>query len=70
MSDSTYAIDGYHHLTDITRENFPTPCPDCHREHLNGEHVSFSVPTPEGGLSRIVWEGCADCWIRRTNPAG
>ena len=61
MADSTFR------LTDMTRENYPIPCPDCRREHLNGEHVAFSVPAPEGG-TRIAWEGCADCWIRRTNP--
>ena len=52
---------------DITREPHPEPCPDCHRVYLNGENVTITVPTRPLG-TRVVWSGCADCWVKRTNP--
>lgn len=49
-------------LVDQTREPHQTPCIDCGRTHLQGEHVMWRP------IDRLVWEGCADCWIKRTNP--
>lgn len=49
------------------RKPHPDPCRDCGRRHLRGEHVQWRVPTTEGG-SRVAWEGCCDCWVRRTSP--
>lgn len=54
-------------LTDVTRQPHPDPCPDCGQEHMNGEHISLTVPASDGG-TRTVWEGCADCWAKRTDP--
>ena len=48
-------------------ERDPDRCRDCGRVHLRGEHVSWEVPTPDGG-HRVAWEGCCDCWLRRTDP--
>ena len=55
-------------LRDMSREPYPAPCPDCGRTYLNGENVTWQVPATDGG-QRVVWSGCADCWVRRTNPA-
>ena len=59
-------------LLDPMREHYPKPCADCGRDHLNGEHVCWQVPdNPNNqGSMRTVWEGCIDCYIRRTNPHG
>ena len=59
-------------LHDISRDVHLSSCGDCGREHINGEHVVWTVPTNDNGAgsTRIVWEGCADCYIRRTNPNG
>lgn len=54
-------------LRDITREPQTEPCPDCGRTYLNGENVTMTVPG-RGHRVRVVWSGCADCWVRRTNP--
>lgn len=53
---------------DIGREPHPTNCGDCGRLHLNGEHIVVNVPMPEPGAIRKAWEGCVDCWVKRTNP--
>ena len=53
-------------LRDMSREPYPTPCPDCGRTYLNGEGISISVPAPEN-KTRIAWSGCIDCWLRRTS---
>lgn len=55
-------------LRDTTRDPSPQPCPDCGRTHIQGEHIVWQVPTVEPYGYRVVWEGCADCWVRRTNP--
>ena len=59
-------------LHDISRDVYLKSCGDCGREHLNGEHVVWTVPTKDDGAesTRTVWEGCTDCYIRRTNPNG
>lgn len=56
-------------IVDRSRLPHPQPCPDCRREHMMGEHISFHVPSKDGA-TRVAWEGCCDCWIRRTevNP--
>jgi hypothetical protein len=54
-------------LSDISREPHPTPCGDCGRTYLNGENITWTVPTAPSG-NRVVWSGCCDCWIRRTDP--
>lgn len=54
-------------LVDTTRQPHSTPCPDCSRTYLNGENVTMTVPSSEGGY-RVVWSGCCDCWIGRTSP--
>lgn len=57
------------HLVDTSREPYDVRCIDCGRIHLHGEHVIWQVPTKEPGGMRTVWEGCADCWMRRSNPS-
>lgn len=57
-------------LRDTSRDPYPDPCIDCGRAHLNGEHVVWSAPLAEPNQTRIVWQGCVDCFIRRTDPAG
>ena len=57
-------------LRDISREVYLSSCSDCGREHLNGEHVVWTVPSDGKVSTRTVWEGCVDCYIRRTNPHG
>ncbi len=56
-------------IIDVRRQPHPLPCSDCGRVHLVGEHVVVSAPTPKPNETRAVWEGCVDCWVRRTNPA-
>lgn len=53
-------------IVDVSRQPYPEPCPDCHRIHLNGEHIALNVPTTDG--TRVAWEGCVDCWVARTGP--
>jgi len=56
-------------LVDKRLDPHPTPCPDCGRVHLVGEHVVYAVPAPQTPTGyRTVWQGCADCWVTRTNP--
>lgn len=55
-------------LRDTQRDPHPEPCSDCGRTHLNGEHLEFRVVTAIPGEYRVVWEGCVDCWLIRTNP--
>lgn len=52
---------------DPSRDPAPNPCPDCKRTYLNGENITIMVPVPDGG-QRIVWSGCVDCWLIRTQP--
>lgn len=54
--------------TDPTRWPHREPCPDCGRVYLNGENITWTVPTAPSG-NRVVWSGCCDCWIRRTEPS-
>lgn len=43
------------------------PCRDCGRTYTHYERVRWMVPPPKGDRGmRTVWEGCVDCWIRRT----
>lgn len=53
---------------DPARDQHPDPCPDCGQTHLNGEHLIVHLPTAEPGVTRKGWEGCFDCWIKRTDP--
>lgn len=39
------------------------PCRDCGREHVQGDHVVWTAT--DGSIN---WEGCATCWVKRTNP--
>lgn len=64
-------VEGWHdnmRLRIMAREPHGKPCGDCGREHLNGEHVQWYVPTAEPNGRRLVWEGCIDCYVRRTDP--
>lgn len=40
------------------------PCRDCGRVYTLAESVTVRVQTRPDP----VWEGCIDCWVRRTNP--
>ena len=51
-------------LRDSSAEPHATPCRDCQQVHLQGNHIAM---TAVGG--RVVWEGCSDCWVRRTDPS-
>lgn len=55
-------------IRDTQRDPHPQPCGDCGRIHLQGEHLAFRVVTSVPGEYRVVWEGCVDCWLLRTNP--
>lgn len=51
------------HIRDTSKDAKPDPCPDCSRTYTVGESVQVRVPErPEP-----VWEGCIDCWVRRTS---
>lgn len=56
-------------ITDLARDPHPVPCPDCGRAYLNGENITVHAPTAEPNGTRVVWSGCVDCWVRRTDPA-
>lgn len=60
-------IEGFR-LVEMIRKEHPEPCTDCGRTYLQGENITWQVPTAEPNGHRVVWEGCVDCWIRRTNP--
>lgn len=55
-------------LRDTWLDPHPEPCSDCGRTHLQGEHLALQVVTAVPGEYRVVWEGCVDCWLLRTNP--
>lgn len=41
------------------------PCCDCGRVYTYAERVQWLVLDGRGG-SRVAWEGCVDCWVRKT----
>jgi hypothetical protein len=57
-------------VSDPGRQPFDAPCQDCKRAHLRGEHVAYTVPRipteDDDSTERVAWEGCVDCWERRT----
>lgn len=51
-------------FSDPTTELKPDPCPDCKRTYVVAEAIQVRVD----GRPEPVWEGCVDCWVRRTSP--
>lgn len=54
-------------LEDATQALVEDPCGDCGRRYRRVERVRWLVASPDGSGARVAWEGCVDCWVRKTS---
>lgn len=64
MEETDYSSSGdirIRTLDNIVKED---PCPDCGRTYTVRESVSVRLNYQKAPS----WEGCVDCWVKRTTP--